>query len=112
MGKYIIENYNDIEKPQDATRYYSKKKCEEEEEMDLVQLPDGQIDTIGNKQHVIDIVREKCGDDIARIISQWIDPENTGELKKWRDSFKEEFEEEKRQEEMAIIEKLNKIYCT
>ena len=49
MGKYIIENYNDIEKPQDATRYYSKKKCEEEEEMDLVQLPDGQIDTVGNK---------------------------------------------------------------
>lgn len=78
----------------------------------LVQLPDGQIDTIGNKQHVIDIVREKCGGDIARIISQWIDPENIGELKKWRDSFKEEFEEEKRQEEMAIIEKFNKIYCT
>ena len=59
-----------------------------------------------------DCDREKCGDDIARIISQWIDPENTGEMKKWRDSFKEEFEEEKRQEEMAIIEKLNKIYCT
>ena len=33
-------------------------------------------------------------------------------MKKWRDSFKEEFEEEKRQEEMAIIEKMNKIYCT
>lgn len=111
-GKYIIENYNDIENPQDATRYYLKKNCEKEEEMDLVQLPDGQIDTVGNKHRVIDIVREKCGDDIARIISQWIDPENTGEMKKWRDSFKEEFEEEKRQEEMAIIEKLNKIYCT
>lgn len=111
-GKYIIENYNDIENPQDATRYYLKKNCEKEEEMDLVQLPDGQIDTVGNKHHVIDIVREKCGDDIARIISQWINPENTGEMKKWRDSFKEEFEEEKRQEEMAIIEKLNKIYCT
>jgi hypothetical protein len=89
-----------------------KKNCEKEKEMDLVQLPDGQIDTVGNKHHVIDIVRGKCGDDIAKIISQWIDPENTGEMKKWRDSFKEEFEEEKRQEEMAIIEKLNKIYCT
>lgn len=89
-----------------------KKKCEEEKEMDLVQLTDGQIDTVGNKHHVIDIVRKKCGDDIARIISQWIDPKNTGEMRKWRDSFKEEFEEEKRQEEMAIIEKLNKIYCT
>lgn len=104
-GKYIIENYNGIENPQDATRYYLKKNCEKEEEMDLVQLPDGQIDTVGNKRHVIDIVREKCGDDIAKIISQWIDPENTGEMKKWRDSFKEEFEEEKRQEEIAIIEK-------
>lgn len=89
-GKYIIENYNDIENPQDATRYYLKKNCEKEEEMDLVQLPDGQIDTVENKHHVIDIVREKCGDDIARIISQWIDPENTGEMKKWRDSFKNE----------------------
>ena len=27
--------------------------------MDLVQLPDGQTDTVGNKYHVIDIVREK-----------------------------------------------------
>lgn len=43
--------------------------------MEVVKLPDGEIEVIGRKQHIIDIVRERCGDDVAKIISEWIDPE-------------------------------------
>ena len=35
--------------------------------MEVVKLPDGEIEVIGRKQHIIDIV--------AKIISEWIDPE-------------------------------------
>ena len=42
---------------------------------EVVKLPDGEIEVIGRKQHIIDIVRERCGDDVAKIISEWIDPE-------------------------------------
>ncbi len=45
--------------------------------MKLVKLPDGEIEVIGRKQHIIDIVREKCGDDVAEIISEWKDPEDS-----------------------------------
>lgn len=43
--------------------------------MEVVKLPDGEIEVIGRKQHIIDIVRERCGDDVAKIVSEWIDPE-------------------------------------
>ena len=43
--------------------------------MEVVKLPDGEIEVIGRKQHIIVIVRERCGDDVAKIISEWIDPE-------------------------------------
>ena len=45
--------------------------------MKLVKLPDGEIEEKGRKQHIIDIVREKCGDDVAEIISEWKDPEDS-----------------------------------
>ena len=49
-----------------------------------------EIEVIGRKQHIIDIVREKCGDDVAEIISEWLDPEDTDDF----DSMYEMFEEE------------------
>lgn len=58
--------------------------------MKVVKLPDGEVEIIGRKQHIIDIVREKCGDDVAEIISEWLDPEDTDDF----DSMYEMFEEE------------------
>ena len=45
--------------------------------MKVVKLPDGEVEIIGRKQHIIDIVREKCGDDVAEIISEWTDLEDS-----------------------------------
>ena len=77
--------------------------------MELVQLPDGQIDTIGNKQHVIDIIRERCGDDIAEIVSEWVDPGNLDDLKSWKDTFREEFREEWETEEKEAMDRLCEV---
>ena len=34
--------------------------------MDVVALKDGSIEIIGNHRDLVDIVRDKCGDDIAK----------------------------------------------
>ena len=77
--------------------------------MKIVQLTNGQIDTVGNKQHVIDIVRERCGDDIADIISEWIDSKNPDDIKSWKDMFREEFREEWEAEEKEVMNRLCEV---
>lgn len=34
--------------------------------MDVVALKDGSIEIIGNHRDLVDIIRDKCGDDIAK----------------------------------------------
>ena len=77
--------------------------------MKIVQLTNGQIDTVGNKQHVIDIVRERCGDDIAEIISEWINPGDPDDLESWKDTFREELREEWEAEEKEAMNRLCEV---
>lgn len=38
--------------------------------MDVVALKDGSIEIIGNHRDLVDIVRDKCGDDIAKKVEE------------------------------------------
>lgn len=38
--------------------------------MDVVALKDGSIEIIGNHRDLVDIVRDKCGDDIAKRVEE------------------------------------------
>lgn len=64
---------------------------------------------MNNKQHVIDIVREKCGNDISEIISEWVDPGNPDDLESWKDMFREEFREEWEAEEKEVMNQLCEV---
>lgn len=41
--------------------------------MDTVQLKDGSIEIIGSHRDLVDIVRDKCGNDVAKMIEE-LDP--------------------------------------
>ncbi len=47
--------------------------------MDVVALKDGSIEIIGNHRDLVDIIRDKCGDDIAKRVEE-LDPEYYDEL--------------------------------
>lgn len=38
--------------------------------MELVQLKDGNIEIIGKHRDLVDIVRDKCGDDVAKMVEE------------------------------------------
>lgn len=41
--------------------------------MDVVALKDGSIEIIGNHRDLVDVIRDKCGDDIAKMV-EGLDP--------------------------------------
>lgn len=38
--------------------------------MDVVQLKDGSVEVVGSFKDILDIVRDKCGDDLAKLLEE------------------------------------------
>lgn len=38
--------------------------------MQMVKLKDGSLEMVGNYRDLVDIIRDKCGDDVAKIVEE------------------------------------------
>lgn len=38
--------------------------------MQMVKLKDGSLEMVGNHRDLVDIIRDKCGDDVAKIVEE------------------------------------------
>lgn len=84
--------------------------------METVKLNDGSIEIIGSHRDLVDIVRDKCGDDIAKIVDA-LDPAEMGEFHAYMKLIEEisldkyvEIGEKTKETRQTVLEAIDKIY--